>query len=142
MLLTEIFDKPTKWKWVHQGDYEASASFDIKSDDPDSPSLKYFVLFHMEWSGNDWSIDFGYKDPETGKINFLDETRDFQSFSIFATIKSILEEFIKKYQPSSFLFQSNTKLTNLYIRAFNHLMPNAQIKKDNLKYKVVLNVAN
>lgn len=141
MLLTELFDKPSKWKWVHQGDYEASASFDVKSDDPESPSLKYFVLFHMLWEGNDWKIDFGYKDPTTNKLNFLDETRDFQSFGVFATIRSIIEDFIKKYNPDTFVFGGTSKLTNLYIRIFTKLLPDSTISKDGENFKVILNAA-
>lgn len=140
MLLTEIFDKSLKWKWIHQGEYEASASFDVKSEELDTTSLKYFVLFHMDWSGNDWTIDFGYKDPKSGDLNFLDETRDFQSFGIFATLKNIIEEFIDKYHPDSFIFHGNTKLTNLYIRAFTKLLPEAKISKNGKFYRVMLSV--
>lgn len=136
MLLTELFDKPSKWKWVHRGEYEASATFDVRNDEQ---SLKYFVLFSMDWNGDDWAINFGFKNPETGQIEFLDETRDFQSFTIFATIKSIIEDFIKSYNPRTFLFQGRSKLTNLYIRAFKRLLPDVIIRKNSGGiYSVVL----
>lgn len=136
MMLVEILSTKNKIKWVYDGKYEAIATFDVKTSDNQK---KYFVLFHAHGTlADSWNVMFGDKDPVTGELNLTKDTLDYESLTIFSSIKQTLHEFINNHQPESFTFSADDKRTNIYLRLFKRFLPRNKITKDGNTYTVHL----
>lgn len=138
MLLNEILDKSSApIKWAYQGKYEAVALFDTKS--PTSEGRVYAVLFHADGTDTtSWSVMFGDKNKQTGELNLINDTNEFDASTVFVSIKTILKQFIEHYKPTEFTFSGTNKRVNLYLKLFRKFLPNCKISEENGLYMVKL----
>ena len=124
MKLTEILNKPAKWKWFKTNWREWTALFTIddnkyvfKAETDDME--RYQITFEIRGTG--------------GKPHDISKTGN--EFKVFATVAEILNEYLKKGEPEIFWFSakepSRAKLYDRFAKLIVRKHP---------KYKAVSNV--
>ena len=124
MKLTEILNKPAKWKWFKTNWREWTALFIIddnkyvfKAETDDME--RYQITFEIRGTG--------------GKPHDISKTGN--EFKVFATVAEILNEYLKKVKPDNFWFTakepSRAKLYDRFAKLIVRKHP---------KYKAVSNV--
>ena len=124
MKLTEILNKPAKWKWFKTNWREWTALFIIddnkyvfKAETDDME--RYQITFEIRGTG--------------GKPHDISKTGS--EFKVFATVAEILNEYLKKVEPENFWFSakepSRAKLYDRFAKLIVRKHP---------KYKAVSNV--
>ena len=103
MKLNEVFQHPYPWKWSYKSkDDGASAQF-VANDN----NNVYMEFAHD--GNNQWEIDFAREDLSApfGNNVKADITGQGDAFRIFATLKEIIQAFIKYQDPDVLVFTAH-----------------------------------
>lgn len=97
MILCELFDRKAEWEVTREGTNQYEAKFNVGD---------YQIVFGAARNDpkSEWSIDF-FQKSEHG-IDFS-MTGTGNEFLIMSTIKEIIQDFINRYQPTSFYFTAD-----------------------------------
>lgn len=106
--LNELWNQPADWTWIERDPKEWEASFKIND-------VRYRV-FLIGQDGRSVSLSFATGD------NREDITGDGNAFQVFATLKAILDDFLRHRKPKSISFSANeSSRIKLYHRMANQL---------------------
>ena len=130
MKLTEILNKPAEWKWFKTSTNKWIALFIID----DNKYVFQAQTKSMSGMKKRWHITFEIRGTG-GKPHDISKTGN--EFKVFATVAEILNEYLKKVEPSVFWFTakepSRAKLYDRFAKLIVRKHP---------KYKAVNSVSN
>ena len=102
MLLNELFDNPTEWKYYNVSEYGAAAAFRIADN-------RYTVTI-VEWDDNVYEITFSIADVvNQSKYDRHGITNTGNQYTVFSTVKDILKDFMSKHKTLALVFTAKEK---------------------------------
>lgn len=131
MKIFEVLDNPLPYKWTGESPRNKTAVFEL--DNGFVYTIDFFQSNHdYQTSRNPWQITFNLQIPDeldhemSDDMDFTGEniTGSGNEIKIFATIKTIVEDFIKKNDPPEMYFSakssepSRIKLYNRFAALF------------------------
>lgn len=115
MLLTEVFQQPYPWKWTKEHKDFVEAHFSLDDGGEIFVDIEYFR------DSATWDLEFSRKgESEVGNVDKYGAgftTGQGDAFRVFATMKEIIQSFVRKHNPTRIVFAANeTNRQKLYSR--------------------------
>ena len=141
--ITEVFNKPYKWRWGGRNDEYWEAVF--KNDKGHTFAVYFYNVKHMytedEYPKGTWSFEFTINTDWDSDDYFDDEygvTGTGDQFKIFATVSSILMAFLKLHKfddefEGIFFSAKEKSRAKLYVRFAKMIQKKTYLKKMKIK---------